>query len=561
MIDISHLSAMRIDDRVATVLAIDMTSVDGAASAWRQAVDLLAQRRVTADGESEAALIALLARLRPRIEARVRRETALVAGFGHPAPALIETFVSDEPGIVAALLGRASLDDNEWETLLPRLGPVARGILRARRDLSARTERALASFGASDMVISARPELASAVAPQSTEPAPSGEGVTRISDLVARIDAYRRTRIAPAPAPVAEPEVENDAAAEPAIDRFAFETDAAGLIVACDAPRREALIGMSIAEPAFGLAAGVDGVAAGAFRKRAAFREARLLIGGASALAGDWQIGASPRFDEVTGRFLGFSGSARRPRVDERAGNVGALGVRPESLRQLIHELRTPINAIAGFAQMIERQLLGPVAHPYRDHAGTIVGHADSLLAAVDDLDAAARLESAALSAMPARVELSSLVERAVADHTALAGERGVGLVAENGRTEAAAFADPRLAARAIGRLVGAAVGVAGAGETIAIALDPGGAMQRIAVTRPARLASVSEAALLRLEAQPGDGAGDADAVALLGTGFALRLVANLARAMGGRLEFGPERLTICLPAAAIEDEDNSQEN
>ena len=37
-------------------------------------------------------------------------------------------------------------------------------------------------------------------------------------------------------------------------------------------------------------------------------------------------------------------------------------GMAPDSLRQLVHELRTPTNAIAGFAEMIETQMLGPVA-------------------------------------------------------------------------------------------------------------------------------------------------------------------------------------------------------
>src|SRR3546814_13581271 len=67
-------------------------------------------------------------------------------------------------------------------------------------------------------------------------------------------------------------------------------------------------------------------------------------------------------------RFAGYRGTARRPRADESAAPRTA-GIVPDSLRQLVHELRTPTSAIAGFAEMIEAEILGPVDDPYRDRA------------------------------------------------------------------------------------------------------------------------------------------------------------------------------------------------
>ena len=59
------------------------------------------------------------------------------------------------------------------------------------------------------------------------------------------------------------------------------------------------------------------------------------------------------------------AGTARRPRTDERAEPSRPAPATPaDSLRQLVHELRTPTNAIAGFAEMIETQILGPVPEP-----------------------------------------------------------------------------------------------------------------------------------------------------------------------------------------------------
>ncbi|MEH3121772.1 MAG: hypothetical protein PGN16_07290 [Sphingomonas phyllosphaerae] len=71
-----------------------------------------------------------------------------------------------------------------------------------------------------------------------------------------------------------------------------------------------------------------------------------------------------PMFDQMTGAFTGRRGQARRPRADERAerGLDRERAAGAEGLRRLVHELRTPTNAIAGFSELIEQQLLGPVA-------------------------------------------------------------------------------------------------------------------------------------------------------------------------------------------------------
>ena len=72
--------------------------------------------------------------------------------------------------------------------------------------------------------------------------------------------------------------------------------------------------------------------------------------------------------------------------------------------------------------------------------------------------------------------------------------------------------------------------------DTVAIGFD-----------RPAGLASYAEEALFAIDAEAE--AEDAGAP-LLGTGFALRLVRNLAVELGGSLSIGEHRLTLRLPAA-----------
>jgi signal transduction histidine kinase len=62
----------------------------------------------------------------------------------------------------------------------------------------------------------------------------------------------------------------------------------------------------------------------------------------------------------------------------------------PDSLRELVHEIKTPLNAIMGFAEIIEGQYLGPADRGYRERAAEIWRQARLLLTAIDDLDFAA---------------------------------------------------------------------------------------------------------------------------------------------------------------------------
>jgi hypothetical protein len=100
-----------------------------------------------------------------------------------------------------------------------------------------------------------------------------------------------------------------------------------------------------------------------------------------------------------------------------------------------------------------------------------------------------------------------------------------------------------------VARLLASAIGLAGEGETIAVTLDPAGESGvRLLVSRPARLDGRDERALL----DPGYGPdGDWPDAPLLGLGFSLRLVRNLAVAAGGALDILPEAFVLSLPATA----------
>src|SRR3546814_9026565 len=81
-----------------------------------------------------------------------------------------------------------------------------------------------------------------------------------------------------------------------------------------------------------------------------------MLLEGTPAEAGEWRFSALPWFDPATGQFRGYRASARRPQRNETPYGRTATEDSGDSIRQLIHELRSPLNAISGFAQIISGQ-------------------------------------------------------------------------------------------------------------------------------------------------------------------------------------------------------------
>lgn len=397
--------------------------------------------------------------------------------------------------------------------------------------------------------------LAPVVARIAPPPPEAAAGTFQIAELVARIDAYQRQREeAPAtPLPSAGPEVQPELFVldhAPA-ESFRFETDAAGVVRWIEGAARAPLIGLSLDLAALPGGSRVDGIASGAFRRRAGFTNARLVVEGQSDAAGQWRITGLPVFDRASGRFTGYRGTARRPRADEMA-EPAHEGRNPASdaLRQLVHELRTPANAIAGFAEMIEAQLLGPVPQPYRVHAATIRSQTHDLLGAIDDIDMAARIESDALELRSGDVPVAPMLARIADDLAPLARLRGAALAIDAGADGIAIAGDDRAVERLVARLMATLVSSGSPDERIAVAArGEGDRTVALSFDRPRALGAYAEERLLTIDAEV---EAEREGAPLLGTGFALRLARNLANELGGSLTISQDSLTLRLPAAFL---------
>ncbi|PPR22221.1 MAG: Non-motile and phage-resistance protein [Alphaproteobacteria bacterium MarineAlpha10_Bin3] len=68
---------------------------------------------------------------------------------------------------------------------------------------------------------------------------------------------------------------------------------------------------------------------------------------------------------------------------------------RSRFLSILSHELRTPMNAIIGFSEILEKELLGPIGNPkYKEYASDIFDSGQNLLSLINDLLDMSKLEA-----------------------------------------------------------------------------------------------------------------------------------------------------------------------
>jgi signal transduction histidine kinase len=534
---------VRFDDKLTTVIAQPSSDSAALSSAWLQIVDILAQNRSDIAESERRKALARLDHWRSRVPAE-RRKLAAMSLSHHSVPFdVVALFATDTATVAAPVLSAAKLDDNGWAILIPKLPQSSRALLRERRDLPTHAKRMLASYGTSDFAL---PDVAAmGKLRDEGESVTQDDPVSEIRALVSRIEAFRRDRGPQDFKPIVSQ----------AVTGFRFETSAAGVISWVDGAPRGPIVGIEIAAMAEVGEHGVDGQAAGAFKRRTPFRNARMIVPGAGSAAGQWLISGLPCFDETTGRFTGYRCSARRPELNEGAAapirSLLGPGLPADSIRQLVHELRTPLNAIRGFAEMISGQLLGPVSSGYRARAEEIINDSKRLLALFEDLDTAAKLDRGTVVGRGVPTCDLGVVFQTLADEfRSLTDARRVHLRLFAPQQLSQVAVDALTAERMVGRLMATVIGLASPGESIEARLTETSSDVCFAIARPKSLAGMPTEALLDPSYGPEGEWPDAPA---LGLGFALRLTGNMAKSAKARFEIEPDRFALIMPHAAVQ--------
>ena len=563
---------MLFDDRLATVLRQAATDELAARTQYRQLVDLLGRKAERRDPSLLAAAWLRLDALAEKIAAPRRAAILATPGTRIANPELIFNLVDGDPSVASAALEAATLSETDWNALIPRLPVRARGFLRLRRDLPEGTVALLDQLGVSDrglprpadaeadgitadtqpadrppstlddlgiVPVGGRETDADAAAHIAEDAATDGE----IGTLVRRIEAFRRARDNNGPTEDA-PSLPMEGLApspKPPVRGFSFATDADGVIRWAEEGVAPMVVGMALLGTDQTIPRLHDPVFT-AWRTQRPVRAARVTLQGAPAIAGDWILDASPRFAQPTGRFYGFAGKLRRPPATEADRPPQQESSEADRLRQLLHELKTPVNAIQGFAEVIQQQLFGPVPHEYRAHAATIAGDSARILAGFDEIDRLARLESGSIEMEVGSSELATVIERLIAQLDSVLTPRMAGFEF-SGSVEEALVAVSQAELEMMGWRVMATLAAAiGAGEHCNITMDIHGGHARLACTLPASLAGEDD-----VFAAPRHN-GSALSAGMFGAGFALRLARAEARAAGGDMRCEDDVLMVTLP-------------
>ncbi|QJB68203.1 sensor histidine kinase [Parasphingorhabdus halotolerans] len=563
---------MRFDDRLNTVLKGELPEGLAAAVQWRQVIDIMAQKPGILVNEDVQAGLTRLRDLHERVNEgdRVSAVNAL-AGRLRSAPLLVYLCADNDP-ISDAAITAADLPDEEWVDLIPQLPERGRFSLSQRSDLGPRTKEMLGiDVGLTQTEPQSAPEPQvqtgnSDTGQSTTDSIESDIGIddnvlsgsieqqetSQISALVERIADYQRNRAGETPQlPLGDGDKEHRSYFVENIDRINFETDDRGTIIWIEGPPKGSVVGVSIAEPTFDDGPGPDAYGAAAFRQRMPLENARMRLCGAAVVAGDWRMTAIPYFVEETGRFKGYRGIMRRPNAAEDAGQSGLDVQRREQLQQLIHELRTPLNAIIGFSEIIEQQLFGPASFEYRTLSRSIMDEARRLLSGFEDLDVAAKVDAGQMEAIPGFTDPDWLFDRLSQRLQSLTQSKAVDLHIRKAEPVRSFALDGESVERIFARLLSAAIIACDIEEELVAELRTRIGPQPVnyfSLSRPSRIKGISEEQLL----DPSQGIdGDASDAPLLGLGFSLRLVRNLARSASGSLTITEDRIGLTLPAAA----------
>ena len=575
---------MFFDDRLATVLRQRATGEANLRTQYRQLLDLLGKDRKLGRGGDTSLMAAAWLRMEALGEAIPAHDRARMIrepGWRFRSPDLAVHLAGHEPEVAAAALARAELTAEDWNALIPRVPVRARGFLRLRRDLPLDVEALLARLGVHDRGLPApeqafapsepvTPNPAAAEAPPApprsvaapiplhrtakpaaTVPSPTRDrdepGRTEISALVERIAQFRRERGDAPPDLERSPRLplgELPERTSRTLTSFGFAADSAGRIAWATAEVAPMVVGTRLFAAS---STNADASAlARSFARRQPIAHGAVNLEGAAAIAGEWTVDAEPGFSDE-GHFTGYFGRFRR--VSNAASATSDSEAREaDRIRQLLHELRTPVTAVQGYAEVIQQQLFGPAPHEYRALAAAIAADAARILAGFEELDRLARLETGVMTIEPGETDLAALVRRTSAQLASALDAQDAGLALAFAEASTLLIAiDHEDAEALVWRFLASLASACAPGERIAVSLDPligaRGAMSRMVCGLPARLAAEEQLFAATIRAS-----GSAINSGLFGTGFSLRLARAEARAAGGDLKRDGTALVLTLP-------------
>ena len=103
----------------------------------------------------------------------------------------------------------------------------------------------------------------------------------------------------------------------------------------------------------------------------------------------------------------------------EKAQAEAASRAKTEFLANLSHELRSPLNAILGFTEMLAEGYYGPVAPEQKNRLERVLANGHSLLGLLNEVLDLTRIERGRVEIHPTAIDLPLLLRTVAAEHEA----------------------------------------------------------------------------------------------------------------------------------------------
>lgn len=240
----------------------------------------------------------------------------------------------------------------------------------------------------------------------------------------------------------------------------------------------------------------------------------------------------------------------------DRAIAIEAGRTKSQFLSHMNHELRTPMNAILGFSELIKAKAFGDDSDRYSEYGGIIHESGEHLLTLINDMFDLAKIEGGRLTLQISEVPIGQLIREVVECEQAKAAEVQLNLSTELAPRLPMVLADPRAIRQIVANLLSNALKFTPAGGRVAVSaavLDDG----RVAIAVEDNGIGIAPEDQLQVFERFGRGRHDV-AIADKGTGLGLAIVKGFAEAHDGEvaLESAPgvgTRVTVYLPAERVQ--------
>ncbi|MBP5858627.1 PAS-domain containing protein [Marivibrio halodurans] len=231
--------------------------------------------------------------------------------------------------------------------------------------------------------------------------------------------------------------------------------------------------------------------------------------------------------------------------------------LKSQFISSISYELRSPLNAILGFTELLREELFGPLNDRQREQVGHIHAASQDLAGLINDVLDLAALQAGYLAIERRPAALRSLLDETVSGASGDVERRGVILDYHVDGSLGTVVGDERRLRQAIGRVLSSAIAYTPAGAHVAVSggSEEGEDAARITITDPGHGLVASDGLF-----EP-SGARQEPAGRMTGAGVGLALCKNIIELHGGVLtvEMATEdevgRITMLLPTRGVDDE------